>query len=181
MPRYVSLNEAAAKLASANRILVIGCSGGGRRPFPRGLRTGSGWNSSRSTGMSGGCLGGKSAPVRNKGRSSPKWRSGVDGSWTAVGHRLLISDYHKQILFCGSVFPGVSPYWDWQNELPVSTVRCDRPWRRVALNGCQTGSSFPISGISRRSTRRSSFKVSTGMGPMSRSRCSVPTGRWPGC
>lgn len=33
MPRYVSLNEAAAKLARANRILVIGCSGGGKTTF----------------------------------------------------------------------------------------------------------------------------------------------------
>lgn len=33
MPRYVSLSEAAAKLATADRLLVIGCSGGGKTTF----------------------------------------------------------------------------------------------------------------------------------------------------
>ncbi|QPB24495.1 AAA family ATPase [Rhizobium sp. 007] len=33
MPRYVALSEAAAKLARANRVLVIGCSGGGKTTF----------------------------------------------------------------------------------------------------------------------------------------------------
>ncbi len=33
MPRYVSLIEASAMLAEANRVLVIGCSGAGKTPF----------------------------------------------------------------------------------------------------------------------------------------------------
>lgn len=37
MPRYVSLGEAAAKLARANRILVIGCSGGGKTTFSQSI------------------------------------------------------------------------------------------------------------------------------------------------
>jgi len=38
MPRYVSLIEASAMLAEANRVLVIGCSGGGKTTFPRKSR-----------------------------------------------------------------------------------------------------------------------------------------------
>lgn len=37
MPRYLSLSEAAGKLATANRVLVIGCSGGGKTTFSESI------------------------------------------------------------------------------------------------------------------------------------------------
>lgn len=37
MPRYVAMSEAAAKLARARRILVIGCSGGGKTTFSQNI------------------------------------------------------------------------------------------------------------------------------------------------
>ncbi|WP_429923241.1 AAA family ATPase [Agrobacterium vitis] len=39
MPRYVALTEAAAKLARANRVLVIGCSGGGKTTLSQSIAT----------------------------------------------------------------------------------------------------------------------------------------------
>ena len=39
MPRYVDLTEAASNLARANRVLVIGCSGGGKTTLSQSIAT----------------------------------------------------------------------------------------------------------------------------------------------
>ncbi|KQV15910.1 AAA family ATPase [Rhizobium sp. Root1203] len=39
MPRYVALTEAASTLARANRVLVIGCSGGGKTTLSQSIAT----------------------------------------------------------------------------------------------------------------------------------------------
>ena len=39
MPRYVPLEEAVVRLANANRVLVIGCSGGGKSTLSRKIAT----------------------------------------------------------------------------------------------------------------------------------------------
>jgi hypothetical protein len=95
MPLYVSLGDAAALLAKVQRVLVIGCSGGGKTTFSAKIAAFRIWNFSRLTGMYDGFLGGKSVIEVNNETSSRSWFNANVGSWMAAGHLHSTSGYRE--------------------------------------------------------------------------------------